>query len=144
VARLDVASRPDPLGPYRIQALIAACHATAETAAATDWVRIADLYAVLAALVPGPVVELNRAVAVAMAGKLGAGLAIVDALIAADALPGYHLLYATRADFLRRLGRAAEAADEYAVAVSFATNDADRRLLERARATARQASAANT
>jgi RNA polymerase sigma-70 factor (ECF subfamily) len=139
VARLD-ASGTGSRGPYRVQALIAAEHATAVSAAATDWSRIAALYAELAAVMPGPVVDLNRAVAVAMAGELDSGLAIVQSLIEANALPGYHLLFATRADFLRRLGRTADAAADYQIAISLTTNDADRRLLERARMAAREAS----
>ncbi len=139
VARLG-ATASGPPGPYRIQALIAAEHATAVSAADTDWSRIADLYSELAIVTPGPVVELNRAVAVALSGELDAGLGIVEALIETNALPGYHLLFATRADFLRRLGRVSAAAADYEIAISLTTNDADRRLLERARSAARQAS----
>jgi RNA polymerase sigma-70 factor (ECF subfamily) len=133
VARRDRALAVGRPGPYQLQASIAACHATAPTADATDWTHIAALYAQLAALVPGPIVELNRAVAVAMSGGLEDGLAIVQSLIDADVLPQYHLLFATRADFLRRLGRPADAAADYAIAISLTANDADRRLLIRAR-----------
>lgn len=118
-------------GPYQLQAAIAACHATAPTAAATDWVQIAALYHRLGELVPSPVVELNRAVAVAMADGPGAGLALVDALATDPALARSHLLPATRADLLRRLRRPAEAADAYRAALALATNDADRRFLRR-------------
>jgi RNA polymerase sigma-70 factor (ECF subfamily) len=132
VARLD-ATDCTAAGPYRLQASIAACHATAESADATDWSCIAELYAALAELVPGPIIELNRAVAVAMAGRPDAALVMVDALVDARALPDYYLLFATRADVLRRLGRPSEAADAYAQAVVLVTNEADRRLLVRAR-----------
>src|SRR5260221_409806 len=97
------------LGPYALQAAIAACHARARTAGETDWPRIVVLYGALAQLTPSPIVELNRAVAVSMAAGPAAGLEIVDALIAAGVLPGYHLLHAVRADFLARLGRNEEA-----------------------------------
>ncbi len=107
---LDGALRRGQPGPYQVQAAIAACHAAARDAAATDWVEIAALYRELARMVPSPVVELNRAVAVGMADGPDAGLRLVDALDASGALAGYHLLPATRADLLRRLGRHAEAA----------------------------------
>src|ERR1022692_156237 len=96
-------------GPYQVQAAIAPCHATATTAAATDWAQIALLYGKLTLLVPSAVVQLNRAVAVAMADGADAGLELVAALEADGALDGYYLLPATRADLLRRLGRHAEA-----------------------------------
>ena len=95
-------------GPYALQAAIAACHARAHTAEETDWVRIAALYAELAALAPSPIVELNRAVAVAMAFGAQAGLDLVDALAAEPSLEKYHLLPSVRADLLVRVGRAAE------------------------------------
>jgi RNA polymerase sigma-70 factor, ECF subfamily len=118
-------------GPYQVQAAIAACHATAADPADTDWAQIAVLYGQLARLVPSPVVELNRAVAVGMADGPAAGLALVEALAAAGELAGYHLLPATRADLLRRLGRAAEAAGAYREALALATTDAERRYLTR-------------
>ncbi len=118
-------------GPYQLQAAIAACHATALDAASTDWTRIARLYGQLLVFVPSPIVELNRAVAVAMAEGPLEGLAIVDALIAGGALPDYHLLPATRADLLRRLGRTLEAAASYRDALALVTNEAERRFLER-------------
>ena len=102
--------RPGPgrrrAGPYQLQAAIAASHATAADVDATDWTQIADLYAELARLAPSPVIELNRAVAVAMADGVQAGLALVDELAVSDKLVGYYLLPATRADLLRRDGRA--------------------------------------
>ncbi len=129
--QLDRALRRRHAGPYQVQAAIAACHARASVASETDWVEIAGLYGALAQLVPSPVVELNRAVAIAMADGPAAGLAIVDQLGATAAFDGYHLFAATRADFLRRLGRDAEAADQYRVALAGAGTDAERRYLER-------------
>lgn len=117
--------------PYQLQAAIAACHATAATAGDTDWRRIASLYGQLAALTPSPFVELNRAVAVAMADGPDAGLALVDALDAAGSLAGYHLLPATRADLLRRLDRKAAAADAYEQALALAPAEHERRYLRR-------------
>jgi RNA polymerase sigma-70 factor, ECF subfamily len=128
---LDAALRYDRAGPYQLQAAIAACHATAADAADTDWAEIARLYGRLAQLVPSAVVELNRAVAVAMADGPAAGLRLVEALEASGALAGYHLLPATRADLLRRLQRPAEAAAAYREALDLATTDAERRYLER-------------
>jgi len=118
-------------GPYQIQAEIGARHALAASWEATDWRAIADLYRRLAALDASPVVELNRAVAVSMAEGPEAGLAILDTLAEAPALKGYHLLPATRADFLRRLGRWSEAAAEYRRALELATNLRERAFLER-------------
>lgn len=114
---------------YQLQAAIAGCHATAEHADDTDWRRIADLYTLVARLNPSPVVELNRAVAVAEVDGPAAGLALVDAV--RDELPGYHLLPATRADLLRRLGRAEEARAAYEEALGLAPTDAERRFLTR-------------
>jgi RNA polymerase sigma-70 factor, ECF subfamily len=128
---LDAALRHDRAGPYQLQAAIAACHATAADAADTDWARIATLYGRLAEVVPSAVVELNRAVAVAMADGPASGLKLVDALQASGALAGYHLLPATRADLLRRLGRPAEAAVHYREALDLAATDAERRYLAR-------------
>jgi RNA polymerase sigma-70 factor, ECF subfamily len=118
-------------GPYQIQAAIVACHATARDADATDWHQVAALYGRLLGLTPSPVVELNRAVAVAMADGPAAGLALVESLAAAQALPGYHLLPAVRADLLRRLHRLDEAAVYYREALGLATTDSERRFLER-------------
>ncbi|WP_214324936.1 RNA polymerase sigma factor [Nonomuraea sediminis] len=124
----DSLSRGEP-GPYLVQAAIAACHAEAATPADTDWPQIALLYGRLSHLMPSPVVELNRAVAVAMADGPEAGLELVDRL--SDELRGYYLLPATRADLLRRLGRRTEAALAYRQALELATTDADRRYLAR-------------
>jgi predicted RNA polymerase sigma factor len=122
------------LGPYTLQASIAACHARAATAADTDWEQIAALYDALAQLTPSPIVELNRAVAVGKAFGPEAGLELVDKLD--DALNGYHLLPAVRADFLIRLGRRDEARTELARAASLTQNEPERAmLLERAAAT---------
>lgn len=110
-------------GLYELQAGIAACHAAAATWSATDWRRIATLYAELQTLAPSPVVELNRAVAVCMVDGPAAGLAILDAIKDAPRLGEYHLLPATRADFLRRLDRFAEAAAEYRRAIALAHNN---------------------
>jgi RNA polymerase sigma-70 factor (ECF subfamily) len=128
---LEVALRRGPAGPYQVQAAIAACHATATDAAGTDWAQIAQLYGRLAQLVPTPVVKLNRAVAVAMTDGPAAGLDLVADLESSGTLPGYHLLPATRADLLERLGRRAEAAAGYAEALALATTDSERRYLAR-------------
>jgi RNA polymerase sigma-70 factor (ECF subfamily) len=128
---LESAARVGAVGPYQLQAAIAACHATAPRAADTDWRTIARLYAQLTRLTPSPVVELNRAVAVGMADGPAAGLAVVDALAASGALAGYHLLPATRADLLRRLGRNDEAADAYRSALALAGTGAEQRYLAR-------------
>ena len=117
------------LGPYALQAAIAACHARARTAAETDWARIAALYDALAQIAPSPVVELNRAVAVGMAFGPEAGLEIVDALTSEPSLEGYHLLPAVRADFLTKLGRVEEARAELDRAASLTRNERERKLL---------------
>jgi RNA polymerase sigma-70 factor (ECF subfamily) len=129
--RLDAALRRGQPGPYQVQAAIAACHAAAHEASATDWVEIAALYNELVRMVPTPVVELNRAVAVGMADGPEAGLRLVDGLERSGALTGYHLLPATRADLLRRLDRRVEAAVAYRAALSLAATDAERRYLTR-------------
>ncbi len=128
---LEAAAGAGAVGPYQLQAAIAACHATATRAADTDWRAIARLYGQLTRLTPSPVVELNRAVAVGMADGPAAGLAVVDALAASGALAGYHLLPATRADLLRRLGRNDEAADAYRSALALAGTGAEQRYLAR-------------
>jgi RNA polymerase sigma-70 factor (ECF subfamily) len=120
-----------PAGPYLIQAAIAACHARSPSVPETPWPEIAALYGVLARVAPGPVVELNRAVAVALADGPGAGLGLVDALGAEGALGEYHLFHATRADLLRRLGRRPEAAVAYERALALVTNEAERAFLRR-------------
>jgi RNA polymerase sigma-70 factor (ECF subfamily) len=126
---LDAALRRGRPGAYQIQAAIAACHATVADAADTDWVEIAALYGELARLVPSPVVQLNRAVAVAMADGPAAGLDLVAALDAAGTLRGYHLLPAVRADLQLRLGRRDEAAASFAEALAEAGTDSERRFL---------------
>ena len=131
VAVLEAALRQGRPGPYQIQAAIAACHATAATAEETDWAQIALLYGRLAEFLPTPVVELNRAVAVGMADGPAAGLVLIEELEASGKLAGYHLLPATRADFLRRLGRLPEAAIAYAAALDLVSTDAERRYLSR-------------
>ncbi len=135
--RADTA-RP-PAGPYLIQAAIAACHAGARRGVDTDWRAIAGLYADLAALDPSPVVELNRAVAVAMADGPAAGLALVEVIAADGVLDGYHLLHATRADLLRRLGRRSEAAHAYERALAVGASEPERELLVRRLAEVRAA-----
>ena len=131
VAALEAALRRGEPGPYQVQAAIAACHAVAEGAAATDWTEIAGLYAQLARMSRSPVVELNRAVAIAMADGPEHGLAIVDALTSSGALADYHLLPATRADLLRRLGRNDEAAAAYREALALVSAETERRYLTR-------------
>ena len=118
-------------GPYALQAAIAACHATAYRYEETDWPRIAALYGLLAARAPSPIVELNRAVAVSMAEGPAPALALVDALAAAPALRGYHLLPSVRGDLLLRLGRPAEARAEFERAASLTRNERERELLNR-------------
>jgi RNA polymerase sigma-70 factor, ECF subfamily len=117
------------LGPYALQAAIAACHARALTAAETDWARIAALYDALTQLSPSPVVELNRAVAFAMAYGPAAGLEIVENLSGEPTLKHYHLLPSVRADFLAKLGRHEEARQEFERAAALARNARERKLL---------------
>ncbi|MET9492141.1 RNA polymerase sigma factor [Nocardia sp. NPDC006630] len=130
-AILDSAMLRGPVGPYRVQAAIAACHATAPTAAETDWPQIAGLYDHLVRLVPSPIVRLNRVVAIAMADGPDAGLALLADLEGEKALTENHLLPATRADLLRRLGRSEAAAISYRRALELVTTDAERRFLTR-------------
>jgi RNA polymerase sigma-70 factor, ECF subfamily len=120
-----------PPGAYALQAAIAAVHAQAPTAAVTDWHEIAALYGVLVQVLPSPVVELNRAVAVAMSGAMERGLALVAAIESRGELAGYHLLPSARAELLRRLGRHAEAAESYRRALGLVKNEAERRHLEK-------------
>jgi len=117
------------LGPYTLQAAIAACHARARTAAETDWLRIAALYDALAQLTPSPIVDLNRAVAVGMAFGPAAGLELVDALVSEPSLRAYHLLPAVRGDLLAKLGRLAEARTEFERAAALTRNARERELL---------------
>jgi len=129
-------------GPYALQAAIAACHARARAAAETDWARIAEVYDALAQVAPSPVVELNRAVAIAMAFGPAAGLELVDALTSEPALKGYHLLPSVRGDFLAKLGRSDEARAEFERAASLTRNGRERTLLlERAAKCVREAEA---
>ena len=122
-------------GPYALQAAIAACHARAFRPEDTDWGRIVELYGVLAEVLPSPVVELNRAVAVSMAHGPQAGLDLVDELAAEPALRGYHLLPSVRGDLLRKVGRTTEARAEFERAAALTSNERERRLSEeRARA----------
>jgi predicted RNA polymerase sigma factor len=126
------------LGPYALQAAIAACHARARSGADTDWARIAALYDALAQLMPSPVVELNRAVAVGMAFGPAAGLELVDALVSEPSLKAYQFLPSARGDLLQKLGRSDEARAEFERAASLTQNARERDLLlERAAACAR-------
>ncbi|MBI3769252.1 MAG: sigma-70 family RNA polymerase sigma factor [Deltaproteobacteria bacterium] len=129
LALVEAVLRTGPPGPYALQAAIAALHARAARPVETDWAQIAALYALLAHAHPSPVVELNRAVAVAMVEGPEAGLRLIAAI--APHLASYHLLHAARADLLRRLGRREEAAASYRRAMALATNEAERRFLTR-------------
>ncbi|HUE27730.1 MAG TPA: DUF6596 domain-containing protein, partial [Solirubrobacteraceae bacterium] len=130
LAALDRAQRTGgALGPYTLQAAIAACHARARVAADTDWERIVALYDGLAQLLPSPVVELNRAVAVGMAFGPEAGLELVDALTSEPSLRGYHLLPSVRGDLLAKLGRDDEAWVEFDRAASLTQNARERAVL---------------
>jgi RNA polymerase sigma-70 factor, ECF subfamily len=129
LAEAALASRR--FGPYTIQAAIAALHAEAPSAEATDWPQIAGLYDVLLELSPSPVVELNRAVAIAMRDGPAAGVGLVDALLAGAELRDYHLAHAARADLCRRLGRADDARESYLRALALTGQGPERRFLER-------------
>ena len=131
LALLDLAVAARRRGPYQLQAAISALHARAATPAATDWGEIALLYARLAELTPTPIVELNRAVAVAMAEGSAAGLALLDAAALSARLDDYHLYHAARADLLRRAGRASDAAASYQRALALCQNQVERRYLQR-------------
>jgi RNA polymerase sigma-70 factor (ECF subfamily) len=128
---LELAGRAGHDRAYGIQAAIAAEHARAAGPAATDWSRIADLYAALASIEPSPIVELNRAVAIAMADGPEHGLGHIDRLAADGALDDYHLFHSARASLLLRLGRHEEAAESYRRALELATNPVEPRFLER-------------
>jgi len=131
--RAEALSR-SALGPYTLQAAIAACHARARTADETDWDGIVALYDALAEITQSPVVELNRAVAIAMAGEPRWGLEIVDELVARGALDGYHLLPAVRGELLEKLGRRDEARAEFELAASMTRNTRERdQLMSRVR-----------
>ncbi len=130
LAALDRAeSSSDARGPYTLQAAIAACHARAGVASDTDWARIAALYEELGRLSPSPVIELNRAMAVAMAVGPAAGLEIIDGLMSDRTLASYHLLPAARGDLLEKLGRGSEAAECFERAASLTRNERERTLL---------------
>jgi RNA polymerase sigma factor (sigma-70 family) len=134
-ALIRAESLGNALGPYRLQAAIAACHAQARNPEDTNWERIAALYDALAQIAPSPIVELNRAVAVSLAFGPAAGLEIVDALGSESSLKTYHLLPSVRADLLAKLGRLSEACEEYKMAASLTRNTHERELLlERAAA----------
>lgn len=134
LAALERAQKLGGRGSYALQAAIAACHARARMAEETDWLRIAALYEELALVMPSPVVELNRAVALGMAFGAQAGLEIIDSLAAEPSLREYHLLPSVRGDFLKKLGRLAEARAEFERAAALARNAREREmLLKRAR-----------
>jgi RNA polymerase sigma-70 factor, ECF subfamily len=118
-------------GPYSLQAAIAALHGEAPSADATDWVEIVGLYDVLMRIDPSPVVELNRAVAVAMRDGPAAGLALIDAILARGDLRDYHLAHAAHADMSRRLGKAAQARVSYERAIALTRQGPEQRFLER-------------
>jgi RNA polymerase sigma-70 factor (ECF subfamily) len=130
VALVQRALSSDRYGSYTLQAAIAAVHATAPNVAATDWIRIVALYDMLAEATPSPVIELNRAVAVAMRDGPLAGLALIDAILARGDLADYHLAHAARADMCRRLGRTAEARASYERALGLTQQEPERRFLE--------------
>jgi RNA polymerase sigma-70 factor (ECF subfamily) len=130
-ALVERALASPPVGPYTLQAAIAAVHAEAPTVAATDWGRIVQFYDLLARAARSPVVELNRAVAVAMRDGPDAGLALIDDILARGDLHDYHLIHAARADLCRRLGRTAEARISYQKALDLARQEPERRFLER-------------
>jgi RNA polymerase sigma-70 factor (ECF subfamily) len=131
IALVEQALSSRRIGPYSLQAAIAAVHAEAPTAAATDWRQIVGLYDVLLRVDPSPVVELNRAAAIAMRDGPAAGLALIDALLARGELTNYLHAHSARADLLRRLGRAEDAIVAYERAATLATQDPERRFLDR-------------
>jgi RNA polymerase sigma-70 factor (ECF subfamily) len=131
IALVERALSSRRFGPYTLQAAIAAVHAEAPDAAATDWTQIVGLYDVLARVEPSPVVELNRAVAVAMRDGPEAGLPLIDAILAHGDLSDYRLVHAARADLCRRLGRKAEARASYQRALALTRQEPERRFLER-------------
>jgi RNA polymerase sigma-70 factor, ECF subfamily len=129
-ALLERAMRQRRVGPYQLQAAIAALHDEAPSTDATDWAQIAALYRILGDMAPSPVVELNRAVAIAMADGPDIGLALVDQIASSGQLADYPYLHAARADLLRRLGRRAEAAQAYRAALELTANEPERAFLE--------------
>jgi RNA polymerase sigma-70 factor (ECF subfamily) len=130
-ALLERALSSRRFGAYTLQAAIAAVHAEAPNAAATDWAQIVALYDLLAQLAPSPVIELNHAVAVAMRDGPAEGLSLIDAILERGDLENYHLAHAARADLCRRLGRTAEARASYCKALALARQGPERRFLER-------------
>jgi RNA polymerase sigma-70 factor (ECF subfamily) len=128
---VDRAFATGRIGPYAVQAAIAAVHAEASSAAATNWAQIVALYDVLFRVQPSPVVDLNRAVAVAMRDGPEAGLELIEAILARSELKGYHLAHAARADLCRRLGRTLQARESYEQALSLARQEPERRFLEK-------------
>jgi RNA polymerase sigma-70 factor (ECF subfamily) len=133
IALVERALATRRFGPYTLQAAIAAVHAEAETPGATDWRQICALYAALLAMQPSPVIELNRAAAVAMHEGPAAGLALIDALLARGELRDYHLAHSARADLLRRLGRFDEARAAYTQALALTQSEPEKRFLEKRR-----------
>ncbi len=131
IALVERALSSGRAGPYSIQAAIGALHAEAPSAAETDWAQIVALYDLLQRVEPSPVVELNRAVAVAMRDGAEAGLALVDSILARGALPDYRLAHAARADLCRRLGKKAEALESYRRALALCRQEPERRFLQR-------------
>jgi RNA polymerase sigma-70 factor, ECF subfamily len=131
IANLERALASPPVGPYTIQAAIAAVHAQAGSAGATDWNQIVHLYEALLQIEPSPVVDLNRAVAVAMRDGPAAGLAVIDGILANGDLAEYHLAHAARADLCRRLGQTAEARESYERALALAKQEPERRFLQK-------------
>jgi RNA polymerase sigma-70 factor (ECF subfamily) len=131
VVLLERAISSGRIGPYTLQAAIAAAHAEAPTAQATDWGRIVGLYDLLARAHPSPVIELNRAVAMSMRDGPSSGLALIDAILERGDLDAYHLAHAARADLLRRLGRTADARAAYQRALELSRQEPERRFIER-------------
>jgi RNA polymerase sigma-70 factor (ECF subfamily) len=131
IALVERALASRRFGPYTLQAAIAAVHAEAPSAAATDWAQIVGLYDVLARVDPSPVVELNRGAAVAMRDGPAAGLALIEALLARGELADYHLAHSARADLCRRLGRTADARAAYERALALTRQEPERRFLQR-------------
>jgi RNA polymerase sigma-70 factor, ECF subfamily len=131
VALVERALETHRFGSYTLQAAIAAVHAEAESAAATDWRQIAMLYDRLTRMEPSPVVELNRAVAIAMCDGPESGLNLIDSLLARGELANYHLAHSARADLCRRLGRTAEARSSYEKALALAQQEPERRFLQK-------------
>jgi RNA polymerase sigma-70 factor (ECF subfamily) len=131
VALVEQALKSRRFGPYTLQAAIAAVHSEATSAAATDWAQIVALYSLLARVEPSPVIELNRAVAVAMRDGPEAGLRLIDAILARGELDDYHLAHSARADLCRRLGKSAEARSSYEKALALTQQEPERRFLEK-------------